>query len=279
VEAVMGLESLLTDIPFRAVPLWAIGYIFVSYFVGFFVRGAFGFGSNIPIVLLTTSILGPHHAIVLVAVAAFISQIDLLPQGLHTADWQVSKPLIIGMIAGSAVGTWCLTLWTPEWLTVTMGLLIMAVVGMDRFRLLERVSTWLDLRSRAVTTTFAVTAGTVGTVSGGGALYFLVGYLKLACQTTESFRGTNLVLSAFFMTERMLFFMIAGLVTLKIIVEALVLVPAIFLGTWVGTRFFHTASPERFWAALQGLLVCGALILVGKGFAKMQLNCNRCRTV
>ncbi len=108
------------------------------------------------------------------AVAAFISQIDLLPQGVQTADWQVSKPLIVGMLAGAAVGTWLLTLWTAEWLTVTMGLLIMAVVGMDRFRLLERLCTWIDLRSRGVTSAFAVTAGTVGIVSGGGALYFLV---------------------------------------------------------------------------------------------------------
>jgi uncharacterized membrane protein YfcA len=270
VETTLSLQILMTDVFSPEVSVWAIGCVFVSYFLGFFVRGTFGFGSNIPIVLLTTPILGPHHAIVLVAVAAFISQIDLLPQGLRTADWQVSKPLIVGMIAGSAVGTWLLTLWKPEWLTVTMGLLIIAVVGMDRFRLLERVSTWLDLRSRVVTSALAVTAGSVGTVSGGGALYFLVAYLKLACQTPESFRGTNLILSGIFMTGRMLFFMIAGLVTLNIIVEALVLVPAIFLGTWVGTRFFHAASPERFWTALQGLLVCGALVLVGKGFAKMR---------
>src|SRR3989304_8073744 len=134
----MSLEFLSTDLLFPDVPLWAVGCIFVSYFLGFFVRGAFGFGSNIPIVLLTTSVLGPHHAIVLVAVAAFISQIDLLPQGVRTADWQVSKPLIIGMLAGSALGTWLLTLWTAEWLTVTMGLLIMTVVGMDRFRVLDR---------------------------------------------------------------------------------------------------------------------------------------------
>jgi uncharacterized membrane protein YfcA len=72
------------------------------------------------------------------------------------------------------------------------------------------------------------------------------------------------------MTGRMLFFLIAGLVTLKMVVEALVLMPAIFLGTWMGTRFFQTASPERFWAALQALLACGAVVLVGKGFAKMR---------
>jgi uncharacterized membrane protein YfcA len=102
----MNIEFLPADLLFPGVSLWAVGCIFVSYFFGFFVRGAFGFGSNILIVLLTTSILGPHHAIVLVAVAAFISQIDLLPQGILTADLQVSKPLVVGMLAGSAVGTW-----------------------------------------------------------------------------------------------------------------------------------------------------------------------------
>ncbi len=53
----MSLEFLPTDVLFPDVSLWAVGCMFVSYFLGFFVRGAFGFGSNIPIVLLTTSIL------------------------------------------------------------------------------------------------------------------------------------------------------------------------------------------------------------------------------
>ncbi len=266
----MSFEFLPGDLLFRDVPVWAIACIVVSYFLGFFVRGAFGFGSNIPIVLLTTPILGPHHAIVLTAAASFIAQIDLLPQGVRTADWQVSKPIIVGMLAGTAVGTWLLTLWRAEWLEVSMGLLIMAIIGMERFRLLEHLSDRFDLRSRRVTSTLAVTAGTVGTVSGGGGIYLLVPYLKLACRTPESFRGTNLVLSGFFLTGRMLFFIIAGLVSLKIVVETIVLTPVIFLGTWVGTRFFHTASPQRFWTALQALLVCGALVLIGKGFAKMR---------
>ena len=266
----MSLEFLPTAPLFHDVPFWAIGCIVMAYFFGFFVRGAFGFGSNIPLVLVTTSILGPHHAIVLAAVATGIVQIDLLPQGVRTADWQVSKPLIVGLLAGTAVGTWLLTLWTAEWLTVTMGLLIMTVVGMDHFHLLERLPTWVNLRSRGFTSIFAVIAGTVGTVSGAGGIYFLVANLKLACQAPESFRGTNLVLSGFSMTGRLLFFMLAGLVTLQIVGEALVLMPVIFLGTWVGTRFFRTASPQRFWAAFQGLLVCGALVLVGKGVAKMR---------
>lgn len=266
----MSFELLTGEALFCGVPLWAIGCIAVAYFLGFFVRGAFGFGSNIPIVLLTTPILGPHHAIVLAAVASFVAQIDLLPQGLRTADWKVSKLLITGMLAGTAVGAWLLTLWKAEWLEISMGLLIMAIIGMERLQLMQRLLERFDLRSRRITSTLAVTAGVVGTVSGGGSIYLLVPYLKLACRTTETFRGTNLVLSGFFLTGRVLFFVIVGLVTLTIVAEALVLMPAIFLGTWIGTRFFRTASPQRFWGALQALLICGALVLVGKGFAKMR---------
>ena len=114
-----------------------------------------------------------------------------------------------------------------------------------------------------------MTAGAGGTVTGGGGIYLVVPYLKLACGTPGAFRGTNLVLSGFFLTGRVVFFAIAGLITFEIAAEAIVLLPAIFLGTWAGTRFFRTASPQRFWGALHALLICGALVLVGKGLAKM----------
>ena len=54
--------------------------------------------------------------------------------------------------------------------------------------------------------------------------------------------------------------------------------PAIFLGTGMGARFFHTTTLERFWAALHGLLVCGVPVLVGKGFAKMRESWAMCQT-
>lgn len=266
----MTIESLLSSTLFHEVPLWAVACVAVAYFLGFLIRGAFGFGSNIPIVLITTPILGPHHAIVLAAVASFVAQIDLLPQGVRTADWKVSKPLIVGMLAGTALGTWLLTIWKAEWLEISMGLLIIAIVGMERFKLMEHFAARFDVRSPRITSALSVTAGTVGTVSGGGGIYLLVPYLKLACGTPEAFRGTNLVLSGFFLTGRALFFAIAGLVTFSVAAETIVLMPAIFLGTWAGTRFFRTASPGRFWTALHALLVCGALVLVGKGFARMR---------
>jgi len=66
---------------FDAIGPAAIGFVLLAHFAGFYIRGALGFGSNMPIVLLTTWVLGPHHAILLVALTSGIAQIHLLPRG------------------------------------------------------------------------------------------------------------------------------------------------------------------------------------------------------
>ena len=249
--------------------LWAIAFVFVAHFVGFFIRGAFGFGSNMPIVLLTTWVLEPHHAILLVVFTAAVSQIHLFPQGFGTADWQVARPLVLGMFVGVAAGTWLFTVLAANWLTLVMGVVITVVVAMDRLRLLERLTQVVDLRARAVTSSLAAISGGIGTVSGGGGLYFLVVYLKLACRTAAALRGTNLILSGFFILIRVLLLVPTGLITLPLLVEAALLTPAVFLGTWTGTRAFHRADAQRFYNALQTLLLLAAIALMVRGLVKL----------
>ena len=142
-------------IPFEGVPFWAISCVFVAHFLGFFIRGAFGFGSNMPIILLTAWLLEPHHAILLVVFTAAAAQVHLFPQGFRSADWQVTKPLIVGMLFGTALGTWLFTILAANWLLLLMGVLITLTVAMDRLHLLERMPQFIDLRARMVTSSLA----------------------------------------------------------------------------------------------------------------------------
>jgi len=243
--------------------------VFLAHFLGFFIRGAFGFGSNMPIVLLTAWLLEPHHAILLVVFTAAAAQVHLFPQGFGSADWQVTKPLIVGMLLGTALGTWLFTILAANWLLLLMGVLITLIVAMDRLHLLERIPQLIDLRARMVTSSLALFSGTIGTVSGGGGLYFLVIYLKLACKTAASLRGTNLILSGFFILCRVILLLPTGLITSQLLVEAALLLPAVFLGTWAGTRLFHSTEPRRFFDALQTLLLLAAVALMVRGVAKL----------
>ena len=261
---------MLADLsPFAGVPVWAVICVFAAHFLGFFIRGAFGFGSNMPIVLLTAWLLEPHHAILLVIFTAAAAQVHLFPQGFGSADWEVTKPLIIGMFLGVALGTWLFTILAADWLMLVMGAMITIVVAMDRLRLLERLTRSIDIRSPAVTSGLAIFSGTAGTVSGGGGIYFLVVYLKLACKTAASLRGTSLILSGFFILSRVLLLLPTGLLTLPLLAEAILLLPAVFRGTWAGTRAFHLTGSRRFYDALQLLLLLAASALAVRGVIKL----------
>ncbi|MED6311582.1 MAG: hypothetical protein VX624_17020 [Pseudomonadota bacterium] len=48
------------------------------------------------------------------------------------------------------------------------GALIIGILLMDRFRLIERLQTFIDLRSPILAGVLATISGTVGTISGGG---------------------------------------------------------------------------------------------------------------
>lgn len=243
----------------------AIAFVVVSHFIGFFIRGAFGFGSNMPIVLLTTWVLGPHHAILLVALSSGTAQIHLLPQGFRHTDWPIVRRLTVGILGGIALGVWVFAEVEPDWLVLLLGLLILSILAMDRLQVVERVQRAIDLRSRSLATLLAAISGTVGTVSGGGGLYFLVGYLKLVCPGAAVLRSTNVFLSGAFMIVRLMLLAIAGLFTPEMVLEALLISPAVVLGGWAGTRAFHRTSPERFYQALQLVLFAAALALFMKG--------------
>lgn len=255
--------------PFSGLALWGIAYVVAAFLFGFFIRGAFGFGSNMPIVALTTWVLGPHHTIAVVALTSALAAAHLFPQGVKTAEWSVVRPLVVGMIVGIGLGAWLLGRLDANWLTLILGVLISAVVLIGRYRLLERLTYAVNLKSRGLTSTLALTSGTLGTLSGGGGLYFLTAYLRLACPDAQILRSTNLVLSGLFQVTRAVSIALAGLVSMQVLVESALLMPIVFLGTWIGTRFYHAASPRRFFAGLELLLVSAALGLVASGIEKL----------
>jgi len=252
-------------VAFDGVGFMAFAFILLVHFTGFYIRGALGFGSNMPIVLLTTWVLGPHHAILLVALTSGLAQVHLLPQGFRHTDWSIARMLAVGMMAGIGFGVWVFAGIEADWLVLLLGALIIGILLMDRFRLIERLQAFIDLRSPVLASVLATISGTVGTISGGGGLYFLVVYLKLVCATPEILRSTNVFLAGAFMLFRLSLLTYAGLFTPALLLEALIVAPAVFLGSWVGTRLFHASSPERFYNMLQLVLLAAAAALFVKG--------------
>jgi uncharacterized membrane protein YfcA len=152
---------------------------------------------------------------------------------------------------------------------LVLGVLLCVIVLIDGLKLVERVTDHMDLRSKKLATGFAFTGGAMGGLAGGGAFYFLVVYLKHACATATALRGTNVALSVLVMITRMIVVILAGRLTLSLIMEGLLLTPLVISATWYGAHVFRTTTPARFFAALQILLLTGAIALIVKGIGQL----------
>ncbi|MBI78771.1 MAG: hypothetical protein CMM53_13530 [Rhodospirillaceae bacterium] len=252
-------------IPFDGLTWWMILTVALVHAVGCFIRGAYGFGSNMPIVVATTFIIGPHHAILLALMTTIICQIHLMPSGFKTADWQVAKTLIPGMVIGSLLGTWAFTFLSGISLQIILGILIVGIIVMDTLKMVEKLTNKFDIRSPKITGSFSLISGTMGGLSGAGAFYFLVVYLKHACPTPGGLRGTNVMLATVTMTIRVTALASAGMITPALIAEGLLLSPIVCLATWLGAHAFKVSSSNLFYSTLQLLLITGAIVLVFKG--------------
>lgn len=264
------IENLLGDIaPFAGVPWWALVGLAMAHALGCFIRGAFGFGSNMPIIVISAFLLPPHHAILLALMTTVAAQVQLMPDGFRKADWGVTKPLIAGLIVGTTTGSWLFSQLSPEWLIVILGGVIVLIILMDTVRIIEKLARHINLRSKRLAAILSMIGGMMGGLSGAGAFYFLVVYLKHACATPEALRGTNVMLATITMSVRLISLGMLGFITPTLIVEGLILVPVAFAATLFGARTFRRSTPGTFYIALQILLLAGAASLIYKGFQQL----------
>lgn len=250
---------------FQSIGLWKLSILALTWFMGFFIRGAFGFGSNLPIILVSTWILGPHHAVVLTLLGSFAVQIYLFPQGVRGADWSIVWPVCAGLALGIVVGTSFFASLDGSWLTLIMGLLIIFILVGERYSLVEKLSQKVDLRSLKTIVSLSGTSGFIGSISGGGGMYFLVPYLKHICPTPALLRDTNLALGGLFMVGRITGVALIGFISWQLIVQAAILLPMAFLGAWCGSRYYGSSSSKRFYTGLNILLIILAIATTVRG--------------
>lgn len=256
-------------IPFATLSAWQLVFLFTVYLGAFFIRGCIGFGSVTPTVLGGALVLPPHHAVLLILCTNVVSQIQLLGQGIRDGDWQVAKPLILTSMVTLAIGTWLFVATPGPWLTVVLGVSLGIVLLLDAGQGLDRLKAMVDFRSPKVAIALAAVAGVLGGLAGAGAAFLLAVYVKLACPEPRRFRGTNLLLTASFVFWRIILVLIAGLITLPLLLEAAVLAPVTVLGTWLGSRYSETIPTQQFFRIVQAVLLLASLALVGKGLSQL----------
>ncbi len=255
--------------PFEGLGAAQVAALFLIYFGSFFIRGAFGFGSVTPAILLGALIIPPHHAVLLSLVATLASQIQLLPEGIRDGDWRVARPLLLATLIFIVVGVYLFREIEGEWLILVLGIALGFTVIADIFNMIARLAVRANLRSPLLAFTLSGIAGLITGVTGGGALFFLSVYIRHVTPSPRAFRGTNLLLTALHNFWRFGVVAFAGLVTPTLILEGAILTPLTLVAACLGGRAMGRLSPERFYRAFQLLVLLAAATVIAKGIVAL----------
>ncbi|HSR55363.1 MAG TPA: sulfite exporter TauE/SafE family protein [Alphaproteobacteria bacterium] len=239
------------------------------YFLAFFARGVLGFGAVAPIVIITSLLIDPHHAVLLALVAGTVPQLHMLPQGLRDGDWSIGRPVLGFMMLGIPGGVWVFANMGTDWFTLVLGCVIFTIILADMARILERLVENVDLRALPPAAGLSFAAGFVNGLAGAGGVVSISVYLRHACDDHVSLRGTLVLVGTLLLCWRLVVTGIAGLYSLKLMTEALILLPIVYAGVWLGTRAFRSVTPARYHRLMQWLILVSALGLITKGVGRL----------
>lgn len=256
-------------IPFQQLEAWQLAALVLIYGATATIRGALGFGAVAPAIVFSSIVLEPHHAVLLALVTAVWAQPQIIPFGVRHGDWRMARPLLAAGFLAIAAGVLVFKKLDPGWLTVCLGLAMFGIALMDRYSLLDRLATKVNLRHIGVALGLSTVSGLIAGVAGGGGMYLYSVYLKFACPSPTTMRGTSILIGSIFLIWRFLVAIFYGLISWRLVVESVVLVPVSLVGAWAGIRFFRKADAKRFYGAFQAVLMLGALALLWKGVVRI----------
>jgi uncharacterized membrane protein YfcA len=255
--------------PFEGLSWPVIGGITVIYFIAFAARGAIGFGAIAPAIVLTSWLLPPHHAVLLAMIAATIPQMQMLPEGIRDGDWRVCRPVFLALALSIAGGVWLFAELTSDGLSLALGAIMTLIIVLDMGQWLSRFAQKVDMRSYPVAFSLATVIGLVTGIAGAGGMMMLSVYLRHACRDHISLRATAILLGTMLTLWRVLATAAIGLIDWQLIVESVLLMPVVYAGIWIGTRWFRGMTPKTFYRIFQLVLLVSAAGLMIDGLLKV----------
>ncbi|MEQ1954230.1 sulfite exporter TauE/SafE family protein [Mesorhizobium sp. CN2-181] len=237
-----------------------VAYSVLCVFLAAIVRGYSGFGFSLLTVTALSLVLPPSQIVPSIFMLEIAASIHLLPGIWKDVHWRSILPLLIGCLVGTPLGVWFLANVPAAPMQLALGIIV----------LIFTILLWRGFALK--TMPGAVASVTTGGVSGllngafgtGGPPVILFYFASPA----GNIAGRASVIAYFLGTDMMALPMLAheGLLTWDSVVRALMFLPALLIGVWVGSRGFKGADPAVFRKGVLALLGLLALISAAQGF-------------
>lgn len=215
---------------------WPFWIAFGASFLAGLMRGFAGFGSAMMMAPVFAVLMGPAHMVpVIMAMELPIGAAIFLETRKQT-EWRFVGPMAVAAMLAMPLGVWLLLTIDTRALTIAISIIVVVFVAIlaSGWRYHGPRRTWLSVSLGAVS------GAMMATTSVGGPpilLYMLAG--KDSASTVRA----NIV-AYFLLTGAVVVIMVllTAPTAPTAIVDAATLLPAMWLGTWLGSRAHHVAS-------------------------------------
>jgi uncharacterized membrane protein YfcA len=251
--------------PFDGLSPWQVAALALIYLGSFFVKGIFGFGA-VPLLIVAGSfVVEPHHAVVLAGVTNLMTHLNYMPDGWRNGQRALVGRMIIYLVPSIAVGVAVFSFLGGGSLSILAGLIILGSVLVDAFRLLDPLAPMVRRQARIVGPVFGMISGFISGLVGAGSIAFVGLYIRMFAPDKAGFRATIILVTAVILTWRAVVLVFAGLITMALALEALILLPGSLLAGVLGARLSKRLSDEGFFTAYRVVLCAGATLMIWRG--------------
>lgn len=222
------------------------------------VRGATGFGFSLIAIVLLTWILPPAPAAALILVWEILASVVHLPFVWRQVDWKALRWLMVGVALGTPLGVWTLVVMPPALMCAAINAVVAALT----------VAMLLGRKPRSApgawqTTGVGVVSGVINGASANGGPPVILLFLSSPAGAAV---GRASLIAFFLFTDvwASLFYWREGLMSITTLRNAVMLLPVLWLGLWLGSRCFARIDEVRFKKIVLLLLLVISLAALGR---------------
>ena len=247
---------------FLDLSLFQIAWIAFSVFAAYVIRGMSGFGAGLIAAPLLAFVLPVHVIVPTTGLLVFVLFAVLSIRDRRQVIWGELKRLVPPTLVGVVAGLLLFRVLDNRLLLVMLGVFIILYAaymiavnafGLPEFKCSERAALPLGFFGSFVDTLF-----------GGGGGTLVVIYMHARGVGRAEFRATLAMLWFIEMIARISGYAIEGYYTRRVLVLVAILLPLVWLGTWIGEHLGNRVSPATFSRILAVLLLLSGVSLLFK---------------
>lgn len=252
---------------------WVVtGLTAVVVFVATIVHGIAGFGTGQITMGVLPFFREPGPASIVVSMLVFVTNVRVfwsVRDSFNVRDWLIP---VLGMAVGLPVGVYLFGTLDQRGLSVAIGVvMLIGTILIALTRQVAAINAWIRSTGWQPGPISGVTAGFLSGVTGGavsipGPPMIIYGAFLVETDYWEP-RQMKAIFTAFFATNlfyRLGILLFTGDLTGDLALEALIVAPALFLGTWLGIKLFDRLPKNVFrWFLIVFLFVLSLLLMLG----------------